>query len=187
MDSAIQNTLNQLPIHQWHTEDQTCELVAALIRCCGHRNIVESGTFMGKMTLHMMGAKPDGGRLITIDITDHRPDCLCIPQMVSRYQFIEGDSRDALRSVSKEVVDGVDLLYLDTIHTKEHVMQELDSAWPMIKPSSMVTVHDVYHPAMAGLMESMAAMGMRGMLVDTPKRDIAPMVNGFGIFQHHIE
>jgi cephalosporin hydroxylase len=92
--------------------------------------IIETGTAKGGTTLFYATILEQlkGGRIITVDIDDHDPKVTEFAPWKERVQFIKGSS------VAPEVFDQIKaqvqgrrvMVTLDSEHTKEHVLKELE-------------------------------------------------------------
>jgi cephalosporin hydroxylase len=119
--------------------------------------IVESGTFAGGLTLYLSSvlqyANPKG-RIISVDIDSRRWDDtlakFSLPggardQLVARVDFVKGSS------VAPETIDKIKALIppgskvvviLDSLHTRDHVLQELKLYSPLVTAGSYLVVND---------------------------------------------
>jgi cephalosporin hydroxylase len=117
--------------------------------------IIESGTFRGGLTLYFSSilelVKPEA-KIITVDI-DGSYWNEAVKQfndewnLTGRITFIQGDS------VSDETIDAIAagipegarvLVLLDSLHTKEHVLNELRRYWKFVTPGSYLIVNDTH-------------------------------------------
>ena len=118
--------------------------------------VVETGVAHGgslvfyASLLHAMGR----GRVIGVDIEirSHNREALEKHRLASLITLIEGDSGDpaTVRRVRDEVAPGERVLVvLDSNHSKEHVLTELEAYAPLV-------TRDSYIVAMDGIMETLA-------------------------------
>ena len=118
--------------------------------------VVETGVAHGgslvfyASLLHAMGR----GRVIGVDveIRPHNRKALAEHRLASLITLIEGDSTspDTVRRVREEIAPGNRVLVvLDSNHTKDHVLAELEAYAPLVAPGSYVV-------AMDGIMETLA-------------------------------
>lgn len=100
--------------------------------------VVECGVRSGVSTAALLaGVVKNGGRLVSIDV-DH---CQSIFEGHPDWTFIRGSSIDPN---TLPVVDVLfDVVFLDTLHTYEHVKAELELWGPRVAPGGMILVHDV--------------------------------------------
>jgi cephalosporin hydroxylase len=93
------------------------------------------------------------GRVIGVDIEirPHNREALERHPLASMISLIEGDSTDpeTVQRVRDEIADGERVLVvLDSNHTKEHVLAELEAYAPLVAPGSYIV-------AMDGIMETL--------------------------------
>ena len=117
--------------------------------------IIETGTFRGGLTLYLalvLQAANPKGRVITIDVDrkgwdalSERPDGL--GGLKKRITFIHGSS------TAKETLDEVErlilpsskvLVILDSLHSKQHVLDELELYSPLVSHGSYIVVTDTH-------------------------------------------
>ncbi len=84
---------------------------------------------------------------IDIDIRAHNRAAIEAHPMASRIRLVQGSSIDPL--VIKQVRDLAEsaktvLVFLDSMHTHDHVMAELDAYAPMVTPGSYCVVFDTF-------------------------------------------
>jgi cephalosporin hydroxylase len=112
--------------------------------------IVETGTLRGGSAALWASilehANPDG-RVLTIDIYDGRsPEALALPVFQRRVDFLLGSSTDpkVVSQVAERVQGKKVLVILDSLHTKEHVLDELKAYAPLVSVGSYLIVQDTH-------------------------------------------
>ena len=116
--------------------------------------VVETGTFYGGSAVYfatvLREVNPDG-RVITVDITDEywqkTVSAGLIPEdLAHRIEFIRGDSTSAEVSskIRQECAGKRVLVFLDSLHTKEHVLKELEAYSPLVQKGSYIIVSDTH-------------------------------------------
>ncbi len=140
--------------------------------------IIETGTFHGGLTLylsHLLGAIHPQGKVITVDLyheawneTKKKLDVPSKDELLRRIVAIQGSSTDptVLRQVQSLIPAGSKVLViLDSLHTKEHVLEELKQYSSLVTVDSYLIVNDTQHDglklqkepgAMAALQEFLA-------------------------------
>jgi cephalosporin hydroxylase len=109
--------------------------------------LIEAGTFRGGSSttwaMVLSQLNPDA-RVITIDIEDQVTAAKDLPIVKEKVDFMIGSSTDpkivaevARRTQGKKVV-----VLLDSAHTKEHVLAELEAYAPMVQKGSYIVVQD---------------------------------------------
>lgn len=108
-------------------------------------NVVELGTRYGiSTTAFMVSNRVD--KLVSIDI---ETDFACqFFDHDERFTFYKSDSTD---KTTRDLVlhcnfDQIDLLFVDTLHTTEQVLAELDIWFDMVKPDGLIVFHDAQIP-----------------------------------------
>ena len=104
--------------------------------------IVELGVDKGQSTrvfLNAINDKPKA-RLISIDIRDCKQAVKS-----SNWEFVQQDSIDVESLLLKKPIikDGIDILYVDSLHTQSHVLKEVYSYFEYIKPNGVIYFDDI--------------------------------------------
>lgn len=150
--------------------------------------IVETGIAHGGslvFTASMLELTAGPGRVVgvDIDIRAHNRDAIEQHPMARRIEMIEGSSIDpvVVAEVARHVgdADGPVLVILDSMHTHEHVLSELEAYAPMVTEGSYLIVLDT-------VIEDMADDAFpdrpwsRG---DNPKTAVQEFLRGSGRFE----
>ena len=104
--------------------------------------IVEFGVGTGQSTKVFLNAiqKKKCAKLISIDIKD------CSKSVNSdKWEFIKKDSIDIVKLLRKkpEIKKGIDILYVDSLHTAKHVKKEIYSYFQFIKKEGLIIFDDI--------------------------------------------
>ena len=116
--------------------------------------VIESGTNYGGLSVFfstvMENINPSA-KIVTVDIDSSKWDQevaagRITPKMLERIVFVKGDS------VSTAVIDRIreltqgkrGLVLLDSLHTSEHVLKELELYSPFVSPGSYIIVNDTH-------------------------------------------
>jgi predicted O-methyltransferase YrrM len=104
--------------------------------------IVELGVDKGQSTRIFLNAisEKNNSRLISIDIKD------CKDAVKSdNWEFVQQDSIDIDLLLSKKPIlkKGIDILYVDSLHTESHVLKEIYRFFEYIKPNGIIYFDDV--------------------------------------------
>ncbi|MEO0853140.1 MAG: class I SAM-dependent methyltransferase [Cyanobacteria bacterium J06648_11] len=103
--------------------------------------ILELGTQKGKSTaLFLQACDETDGRLVSVDIDD------CSDVAVSpRWQFVQSDSTNVSHILEQApyLADGIDILYADSLHKREHVEREVMGWYPYMNREAWIFLDDV--------------------------------------------
>lgn len=104
--------------------------------------VVELGVNAGNSTkvfLNALADKPDA-RLVSVDIRD----CSAAAQS-DQWIFVQQDSADVAALLKKvpSLKDGIDILYVDSLHTAEHVKKEIYGFYPYLSQGAVIFFDDV--------------------------------------------
>ena len=104
--------------------------------------IVELGVDKGQSTRVFLNAIHDksNARLISIDIKD------CKDSIKSTsWEFVQQDSIDIESLLLKKPIikDGIDILYVDSLHTQSHVLKEVYGFFEYVKPKGVIYFDDI--------------------------------------------
>lgn len=103
--------------------------------------ILELGTDKGQATTIFLQACEDtGGRLVSVDIRD----CSDVSDS-PRWKFVQSDSVDVefVLSQAPFLKEGIDVLYVDSVHTREHVECELMGWYAYMNEHAWIFFDDV--------------------------------------------
>jgi cephalosporin hydroxylase len=109
--------------------------------------VIETGTWNGGGALlwaSILEQINPEGRVITIDVEDGTGDAQKVPIWWRRVTFLHGSSTDPgiVRKVKQMVGNGKVLVILDSDHSKENVLKELETYGPLVSPGSYLVVQD---------------------------------------------
>lgn len=99
---------------------------------------LELGTRYGASTAALLsGVREQGGRVWSVDSDQcsHLFDC-------DEWTFVQADSCDVASVEQAGLPDQIDLLLIDTLHTRAQVLRELDTWVPRICDGGMILLHD---------------------------------------------
>lgn len=117
------------------SEPEVGEFLCALCRMISAKRVLEVGVWKGYTHLWLLEGV-DGGEVVGIDIQDHRSDCV---KGLNGSTFMLGDSREVIPQLATE---GFDMAFLDSDHSYEHTLKELELLIPKILPGGVVCCHD---------------------------------------------
>ena len=103
--------------------------------------ILELGTAKGSSTTLFLAACDEcNGRLVSVDIDD----CSDISKS-NRWKFVQSDSTNIeyILSEAPQLSNGIDALYIDSLHVKSHVEKELTGWYPFMNKGSHIFFDDI--------------------------------------------
>jgi cephalosporin hydroxylase len=129
----------QNPLDVWVTQEILSEVKPDFI--------VETGTFKGgsaALWATLLAQINPEGRIISIDIDDWVTDAKNLPIVQQKVDFLIGSSTDPaiVAEVAKRVEGGKVVVILDSLHTKDHVFDELNAYAPLVGVGSYMIVQD---------------------------------------------
>lgn len=102
--------------------------------------VLELGVDRGQSTRVFLNALKGHGHLVSVDIRDceifkNRADWL----------FVQSDSTDVENIVSKapQLSEGIDIIYVDSLHQVDHVRSEIYRWWPLLKRGGTMFFDDI--------------------------------------------
>jgi len=128
---------------------QLLELYSEVLRR-GDVTVLELGVDKGQSTkvfLNGMAGKPSS-HLVSVDIRD----CSCISN-ANNWTFVQKDSADIHGVINSAPIlkSGIDILYVDSLHTPEHVRREIYGYFPYLTKGAVIFFDDIHSdPYMMG-------------------------------------
>lgn len=106
----------------------------------GHCTVLELGVDRGQSTRVFLNALRQRGRLVSIDIRD----CSLFAARED-WTFVQGDSTDTDNTLQAApfLKDGIDILYVDSLHELNHVIKETQAWWPLMNADSHLFFDDI--------------------------------------------
>lgn len=165
---------------RFHTGSETSELMEALITMIGAKQILELGMHTGRSTLHFLRAIVgiEGAKVISIDARPtHDREFFAQPGIAEHFEFLEGWTPETLKLLHGRKFDFV---FVDSDHSVEHTQKELEGLQPIIRPSTIICLHDVPAwrtptireavPVRLYLESLIAKGGYSGMMLPSPRQ-----------------
>lgn len=125
-------------------DGKTASQIMQLYRAClmfDRPTVLECGTGPGYSTTVMVEAcEAKDGRMVSVDIVD------CSGVVVSdHWHFIREDDRnvDRILQHAPHLGEGIDVMYIDSAHSRRHVERVLLSWWPFLNHQSFVFFDDI--------------------------------------------
>jgi len=144
-----------VPSEQTPTDNWSMQEIIAEIR---PDYIIEAGTANGGTTLFYASVlsfvNPDG-KVITVDVEPHVEKASRLPIWKQRVELIVGSSVDpkVTDHIAQEVAGKKVLVTLDSLHTHDHVLREIEIYSKLVTPGSYLVVQDTNingHPVNPG-------------------------------------
>jgi cephalosporin hydroxylase len=109
--------------------------------------IIETGTLNGGTTAFyaaVLSFVNDNGKVITIDIEPHVEDASKLKVWKDRVELITASSVDpkVTDHIAQEVQGKKVLVTLDSLHTRDHVLKEMEAYSKLVSPGSYLVVQD---------------------------------------------
>jgi predicted O-methyltransferase YrrM len=148
------------------------DLATLLELGAGRRRVVELGTATGWTAVSFALADPSR-EVITYDPVD--------PPLRDRYLALVGrEVRDRIRLIAAPGASGprddepIDLLYIDSSHTRADTLNEYRAWRGVLRPGAVVVFDDYTHPEYPGVREAIAELGLPGSHRGTMFVHVAP-------------
>ena len=137
-------------------DDIEAELTYLYLRALRPSTVMELGTFHGWSTTWLLSALRDNGtgHLHSFDKIDNVVHTVPAELSADRWTFVHGDVRADLDAVPA----GVDYLFVDADHGRRFGEWYLAHLFPLMRPGTPVSVHDVFHGRSARIWSEGAAV-----------------------------
>lgn len=133
------------------------------------------GVCGGGDCLHL--AKGHSGQVVGIDIVDdHQENIKYIKQHYPNFDFRIGDSVEMAQSIQLQC-GLVNILFIDTIHTKQRTWDEYNAWQPYLSGNAIVCFDDLFRPEMNGFWDEVPEPKLRLDML----HDGAEFGGGFGV------
>jgi predicted O-methyltransferase YrrM len=130
--------------HSWNSEDECGAFMANLIKMNKCMTVLEIGVFEGETSQHLINALPQGGQYVGVDVVDYRTQ-KTIETMNTGGKSIDFILGSSLDEMPKMPHHHFDLIFIDSIHEFDHVLQEFKLAEYLISKDGLIILHDTIH------------------------------------------
>ncbi|MEV4443716.1 O-methyltransferase [Streptomyces sp. NPDC049577] len=125
--------------------EEQAPLLAFLVRLTGARRVLEVGTFTGLSSLSMAQALPDGGSLITLDVSEewtaHAREAWAKAKVADRIELRIAPALESLRALPAE--SHLDLAFLDA--NKDGYIAYWEEIVPRLRPGGLLVADNVLY------------------------------------------
>jgi hypothetical protein len=141
-------------IEGWCTKEITSLYDRAVQEAKEGDVFVELGCYKGKSTCYMIDKIKESGKKIEFYVIDNFSTLGNVEQefkenlgqdRLDTITFINEDSAQANRHLP---VDSVNFIFIDTVHTADHLVNEINSWQTKLKKDCLVSGHDYHHTDM---------------------------------------
>jgi len=139
---ADNNNEPQSARHEWNSEIDVGDFLAALISMVGAKRVLEIGVFEGETSIKMIEAMPDGSYFVGNDINDYRKRLLKKSGVV--VDLLMGNSINVISQFEDEFFD---LIFVDADHSWDHILPEFKEVERIISKTGVIAYHDAIHIA----------------------------------------
>jgi predicted O-methyltransferase YrrM len=143
MQQQIYQTILERTLNGTGDSDQHLLSLFSIAVSIQAKSILELGVRDGNTTLPLLlAASYTGGTVESVDI--NTTSFQCPQEWQNQWQFTQGD---VLEYLQQQAVQGkkYDLIFVDDWHAYDHVRRELELIDQLIKPSSVVLLHDLMY------------------------------------------
>lgn len=131
--------IQQFPTDLWMIQEVLWEVKPDLI--------IETGTYNGGSTLFFadtIGRINETGAVVSVDIDPQIQQASLFDSFKKRIEVFKGDSvsPEIIEAIRRRAIDKKVLVTLDSLHTKEHVLDELNAYAPFVSLGSYLIVQD---------------------------------------------
>lgn len=162
------------------------ETLSFIVKVFRPNCIVEIGTGRGDSTLAFADACAVNGKghVISIDIANQdtaKDSVLQMYDLWNKVTFIQGDSLKVPIDV------GIDILFIDGLHTEEQVEKEIKKFAPNIVDGGLIIFHDTNNPAHPGVQKAVDGFMMNNLLHNWEYLARWVHCNGLTVIKRNIE
>jgi predicted O-methyltransferase YrrM len=135
-------TFKEVARHDWNSEPDVCQFIAALIKMHKAANVLEIGVFEGETSIKMIEALPYGGKYTGIDINNYLKHDL--NSFGTDVDFVLGESITLLKGYP---ANSFDFIFVDGDHSWENILPEFKEVERVMAKDGILAYHDTIHIA----------------------------------------
>lgn len=163
IDSGKSAEWNNLPIQYDPVELPVADLLFNLAYNSKSKNVLETGTSRGFSTCHLATAVlAQSGKVVTIDLDPlpyHLWEATSLEQSIF---FLKGKSSLEVRPEVESIINGelFDILFLDSLHSYEHLIAEIQTYEPLLRVGGLIILHDtLYYDVLGFVVDDLEVNG----------------------------
>lgn len=150
----------------WRSATRPADVRLLLSLARGRRRVAELGTATGWTAASMVLDDPRRS-VISFDpvVQQHRERYLALLPAPARERLDlrnETGASGAVRLRGQSPQSHVDLLFVDSTHSREGTVEEVRGWRDLLAPGALLVLHDYGNPAFPGVAEAVAELGLRG-------------------------
>jgi predicted O-methyltransferase YrrM len=163
IDSGKSAEWVNLPIQYDPVELPVADLLFNLAYNSHSKNILETGTSRGFSTCHLAtAALARQGKVITIDLDPLPYHLWEATKLEPLIHFLKGRSSLDVKSDVESILGGelFDILFLDSLHSYEHLISEIQVYESLLKVGGMIILHDtLYYDVLGFVVDDLEVNG----------------------------
>jgi predicted O-methyltransferase YrrM len=134
------DTFKEVARHDWNSEIDVGDFLAALISMTGAKRVLEIGVFEGETSIKMIEAMPNGSYYVGNDINNYRKHVLKKDGVVVDLKM--GMSLTVMNQFEDEFFD---LIFVDGDHSWANILPEFKKVERIISKTGVIAYHDAIH------------------------------------------
>jgi predicted O-methyltransferase YrrM len=162
-------TFKEVARHEWNSEIEVGEFLAALVKMSKYKTILEIGVFEGETSQALIKSLPQGGQYVGIDINDYRTEKtkLLMSKGGKSIDFILGNSHVELKKLPTAHFD---LIFVDGDHSWASILPEFRLVDKLVSQGGVIVYHDTIHlDAPKKLIRFMSNYRYKAVTLNTPE------------------
>jgi predicted O-methyltransferase YrrM len=139
----LTNKIHNVLEPRFITPPPTSEFIEALATMTDSRQILELGSLTGFTTMHLIRSVVGkaGAKVVSVDGNpEYDREFFSRPEISPWVEFIHGWTPEVLKPLNGRRFD---LVFIDTDHSVQHTMKELDALLPITTKGTIFVFHDV--------------------------------------------
>jgi len=143
---ALRDATNQIEMNVMQISPDQGQFMSMLVKLTGAKNILEIGTFTGYSALAMAQSLPEGGKVITCDVSEDWTDIAkqhwMMSGMDSKIQLCLAPAEQTLKELLENEYAGViDLAFIDA--DKQNQWKYYEYCLQLLRPGGLILIDNV--------------------------------------------